>query len=157
MNSAAPSKCRAPRRSRPQPSELFNWPSLSLRPRPSRRKATRKREQQFGRTVNPNLSPEQRPHEVRFLAQKAQPRVAIRGQLEVRRADVPVGYFKLLVSNHDRGFHLLLARKREVIRRVQAFRFDTLEHEIQPPEERADRPLPCKAVREAIRFLMREA
>src|SRR5438105_5250267 len=87
----------------------------------SRWKAAPECKQQLGRPLNANLPPEQRPHEIGFLAQKAQPGLAVGSKPQIGLSIVAFGNVQLFVSNRDGCFHFILTCEREVIDSVQAF------------------------------------
>src|SRR5579859_6529244 len=122
----------------------------------SRREAPAEGQQKPRRAVNPNPSRYQSPNETGFFAQKTQPGITVRSDLEVGRAGMPVGHFEFFVANHYRRLDFFLSGKREVVDRAQPFRFAVLKHKIQPTQETANRPLSSKAVRHLLRFLVRE-
>jgi hypothetical protein len=53
------------------------------------RKALSERHQQLERALEPNFSPQQCPHYVSFLPQKANPRLRVGGDVQIGLADVP--------------------------------------------------------------------
>ena len=87
----------------------------------SRWKATPKCKQQLGRSLNANLPPEQRPYEIGFLAQKAQPGLAIGSKSEIGVPLVAFGNLQLFASNRDCCFHFVMTGEREVIDCVKTF------------------------------------
>ena len=87
----------------------------------SRWKAAPECKQQLGRPLNANLPPEQRPYEIGFLAQKAQPGLAVGSKSEIGLPIVALGNLQLFVSNRDCCFHFVVTREREVIDSVKTF------------------------------------
>src|SRR6516165_4706341 len=67
----------------------------------SRWKAATECKQQLGRSLNANLPPEQRPYEIGFFAQKAQPGLAIGSKSEIGVPLVAFGNLQAFVSNRD--------------------------------------------------------
>src|SRR5438309_6305095 len=87
----------------------------------SRWKAPPKCKQQLGRSLNANLPPEQRPYEIGFLAQKAQPGLAVGSKSQIGLPIVAFGNLQLFVSNRDCCFHFVMTGEREVIDSVKTF------------------------------------
>src|SRR3954468_21893225 len=87
----------------------------------SRWKAAPKCKQQLRRSRNANLPPEQCPYEIGFLAQKAQPGLAVGSKSEIGLPIVAFGNLQLFVSNRDRCSHFVVTGEREVIHSVKTF------------------------------------
>ena len=82
-------------------------------------KAAPKCKQQLGRSLNANLP--QRPYEIGFLAQKAQPSLAVGSKSQIGLPIVAFRNLQLFVSNCDCCFHFVVAGEREVIDSVKTF------------------------------------
>ena len=78
-------------------------------------------------SLNPNLAPEQCPHETRFFTQKAKPGLTVCDKPQIGRALVALRYSQRLVTNDDCRVQFLLSGKRKVIGCVQSLRFAALE------------------------------
>src|SRR5438552_13903751 len=90
-------------------------------------KALSERHQQLEWAVELNLPPQERPHHVFFLPQKADPRLRVSGNVQIGLADMPLFHADLLFLNHDSCLPLLMAGEREVESRVQSRRLARLE------------------------------
>src|SRR5437660_4405596 len=78
------------------------------------RKALSERHQQLEWAIEPNLPPQERPHHVFFLPQKADPRLRVSGNVQIGLADMPLLHAHLLVLDHDSCLPLLMAGEGEV-------------------------------------------
>src|SRR5438132_1691825 len=97
-------------------------------------KALSERHQQLEWAIELNLPPQERPHHVFFLPQKADPRLRISGNVQIRLADMPLFHAYSLVLNDDSCLPLLTAGEGEVEGGVQPSRLAWLEdvwHSIQ--------------------------
>ena len=65
-------------------------------------KTISERHQQFEWAIEPNLPPQQCPHHVFLLPQKADPRLRVSGNVQIGLADMPLIHAHFLV--HDRVF-----------------------------------------------------
>src|SRR5919109_4675399 len=91
------------------------------------RKALSERHQQLEWALEPNLPPQQCPHHVFFLPQKADPRLRVSGNVQIGLADMPLFHADLLFLNHDSCLPLLIASEGEVEGGVQSRRLAGLE------------------------------
>jgi hypothetical protein len=83
-------------------------------------KAAPECKQQLGRSLNANLPPE-RPYEISFLAQKAQPGLAVGSRSQIGLPIVAFGNLQLFVSNRDCCFQFVATGERELIDRIKPF------------------------------------
>src|SRR4030095_5149923 len=90
-------------------------------------KALAERHQQLAWAIEPNLPPQEGPHHVFFLPQKADPRVRVSGHVQIGLADMPLFHADLLFLNHDSCLPLLMAGERELEGGVQSRRLARLE------------------------------
>src|SRR5438552_750245 len=90
-------------------------------------KALSERHQQLEWAIEPNLPPQQCPHHVFFLPQKADPRLRVSGNVQIGLADMSLFHADLLLPNHDSCLPLLMAGEGEVERGVQSRRLAWLE------------------------------
>src|SRR6266576_157232 len=120
-------------------------------------KAAPECKQQLGRPLNANLPPEQRPYEIGFLAQKAQPGLAVSSESQIGSPIVTFGNLQLFISNRHWCFQFFMTGKREMIDRVKTFRLTFLKNEVQASQEGANGSLAGEAVRHTLGFLVREA
>src|SRR5882724_3290817 len=90
-------------------------------------KALSERHQQLDWAIEPNLPPQQCPHHVFFLPQKADPRLRISGNVQIGPADMPLLHAHFLVLDHDSCLPLLMAGEGEVESGVQSRRLARLE------------------------------
>src|SRR5437764_4359552 len=123
----------------------------------SRWKAAPECKQQLRRSLNANLPPEQRPYEIGFLAQKAQPSLGVGSESEIGLPIVAFGNLQLFVSNRDCCFHFILTGESKVIDSVQSFRLAFLKNEVQASQEGANGSLAGEAVRHTLGLLVRKA
>src|SRR5215211_7466937 len=77
-------------------------------------KALSERHQQLEWAIEPNLPPQECPHHVFFLPQKADPRLRVSGNVQIGLADMPLLHADLLFLNHDSCLSLLIASEGEV-------------------------------------------
>src|SRR5438046_9605020 len=97
-------------------------------------KALSERHQQLEWASELNLPPQQRPHHVFFLPQKADPRLRVSGNVQIRLADMPLFHAYSLVPNDDSCLPLLIAGESEVESGVQSRRLaglDAVRHSLQ--------------------------
>src|SRR5438876_2843577 len=90
-------------------------------------KALSEHHQQLEWAIELNLPPQQRPHHVFFLPQKADPRLRVSGNVQIRLADMPLFHAYSLVPNDDSCLPLLMAGESEVESGVQSCRLAWLE------------------------------
>src|SRR5437879_13793353 len=90
-------------------------------------KAFSERHQQLEWAIELNLPPQQRPHHVFFLPQKADPRLRISGNVQIGLADMPLLHAHFLVLDYDSRLPLLMAGDGEVESGVQSRRLARLE------------------------------
>src|SRR6184192_2497705 len=98
------------------------------------RKALSEPHQQLEWAIELNLPPQQCPHHVFFLSQKADPRLRVSGNVQIRLADMPLFHAYSLVLNDDSCLPLLMAGESEVESGIQSRRLAGLEdarHSIQ--------------------------
>src|SRR5262245_35735928 len=108
------------------------------------RKALPESGEQERRALEAKAPGDERPHEALLLGQDAEPGPAVCGDAQIRLSLVPFLDLDLLVGDHDGCPSVLLAREREVVRRVEPFGGAGLESEGKGIEEAADpvRPHP---------------
>src|SRR6266850_5761866 len=121
---------------------------------PLRREAAAEGQQEPGRSLDSNLSSEQGPYEIGFLAQEAKPSLAIRNESQICGPVVAFGYLQRLFLNHDGGLQFFLAGECEVIGGVQPLGSASLKYEWKPPQEVANRALPGQSVAHSFCFIM---
>src|SRR5437764_2212917 len=90
-------------------------------------KALSERHQQLEWAIELNLPPQERPHHVFFLPQKADPRLRVSGNVQVRLTDMPLFHAYSLVLDHDSCLPPLIAGEGEVESGVQFRRLARLE------------------------------
>src|ERR1700730_2365311 len=64
-------------------------------------KALSERHQQLEWAIEPNLSPQQCPHDVSFLRQEADPRLRVGGNVQIGLANMPLFHADLVVLDDD--------------------------------------------------------
>src|SRR5439155_21252875 len=89
-------------------------------------KALSERHQQLEWAIEPNLPPQQCPHHVFFLPQKADPGLRVSGNVQIGLADVSRFHADLLFLNHDSCLPPLMAGESEVESGVQPRRLARL-------------------------------
>src|SRR3954463_10824091 len=104
-NQSLPEKHVVTRRS----STSGNFDSRALCENQLLRKALSERHQQLEWAIEPNLPPQQCPHHVFFLPQKADPRFRVSGNAQIRLANMPLFHADLLFLNYDSCLPLLMA------------------------------------------------
>ena len=112
-------------------------------------KALSERHQQLEWAIEPNLPPQQCPHHVFFLPQKADPRLRVSGNVQIGLADMPLFHADLLLLNHDSCLPLLMAGEGEVERGVQSRRLAGLEDVWHSFQENLDGVRPQAVARRA--------
>jgi hypothetical protein len=122
-----------------------------------RREAAAESQQEPGRSVDADLSTQQRPKKIGFLAQEAKPRLAIRNESQICTPCVALGHLQRLVANHHCGLQLFLSSKCEVIGGVQPFGSAPLKCKWQPPQKAANGALPGESIARSFCFLIRIA
>src|SRR5262245_11075170 len=108
--------------------------------RPDRggREALPESQEQQRRALEAKAPSDDRPDQALLLRQDPDPGPAVGGDPQIRAPLVPVLDLYLLVRDHDRGPGLLVAREREVVRRVQPFGGLGLEGQEQRIQEAAN-------------------
>src|SRR5207302_5423472 len=119
------------------------------------REALPERHEQLERPFEPNLPAQQRPHHALFLLQKADPRLRVGGDVQIRLADVPVRYGQFPVPYYDRRLTRFVAGEGEVEGGAQAGRLARLEDVWRALEKDLDAAGP-QAVTDVPEPLVRE-
>src|SRR5437868_11883533 len=85
-------------------------------------KALSERHQQLEWAIELDLSPQERPHHVFFLPQKADPRLRVSGNVQIRLVDMPLFHAYFLVLNNGSCLPLFIACESELESGVQSRR-----------------------------------
>src|SRR5438552_5557970 len=101
-------------------------------------KALSERHQQLEWAIELNVPPQQCPHHVFFLPQKADPRLRISGNVQIGLANMPLLHTHFLVLDHDSCLPLLMAGEGEVESGVQSCRLARLEDVRHSTKENLD-------------------
>lgn len=101
-------------------------------------KALSERHQQLEGAIEPNLSPQQCPHDILFLPQEADPRLPVSGYVQIGLTDMSLFHADLLLSNDDGCLPRLVAGEGEVESGVQSRRLAWLEDIGHSPKEYLD-------------------